>query len=190
MLPMSNEIRNTLRQAHLSGTLVSIERTEVSDAVTTGYVAGCGPEWFALDVVDQSIRLDGVACLRYADVTYCEAPPPGADFTAKALRALGLTRPDQLDVDLTSLETLLHTAGALHPVLTVSAELTEPDSCWIGRLISVNRHLARFQLINTEAQWETEPEEFGLDEITRLDFGTEYERVLVLVGGPGGFRFN
>jgi hypothetical protein len=184
------EIKRTLQKAQLAGTLVAIERIDLADGLITGFVAGCGPEWFALDVVDQSVRIDGVTCLAYADVSLCEAPAPGADFTVKALRVLGVERPTQLDVDLTSLESLLRTAGALYPVMTISAEGSEPDSCWVGRLDSVSRHLATLQLINPDAQWEKEPEEFGLDEITRIDFGTEYERALVLVGGAGGFRYN
>ena len=184
------EFKRTLKKAHLAGTLVGVERVDLADGLIVGFVAGCGPDWLALDVVDQSVRIDGVTCLAYADLSYVEAPPPGADFTLKALRALGVERPTGLDVDLTSLETLLRTAGSLYPVLTISAEGSEPDSCWIGRVAAVNRHLLTVKLINTEAEWEDEPEEFGLDEITRVDFGTLYERALVLVGGDGGFRYN
>lgn len=179
-----------VRKAHLSGALVSVERYDLDGGITTGFVAGHGPGWFALDVVDQSVRIDGVSCLRFADVTLVESPAAGADFTLKALRLLGVERPLHLGVDLTSLESLLQTAGTLHPVVTVSAEISDPGSCWIGRVASLNRHLLTLKLINADARWEEEPEEFGLDEITRVDFGTAYERALVLVGGDGGFRYN
>ena len=190
MDPTPGQIKRTLQKAHLAGTLVAVERVDLSDGIITGFVAGCGPEWFALDIIDQSIRIDGVSCLTYADVTFCESPAPAADFTLKALRALGVERPPHFGVDLTSLESVLRTASALYPVVTVNTEGSDPDSCWIGRVESINRHLLTLKLINSEAEWEEEPEEFGLDEITRVDFGTDYERALVLVGGNGGFRYN
>lgn len=182
--------KRILKQAAAEHTLVLVERDGVSDDWLTGYVAACGPEWFALDIVDQSIRYDGHSCLRYADVTVCEAPAPGAEFTAKALAALGVQRPPLLGLDLSSLESLLRTAGSLYPVLTLHLEIAEPDACWVGRVQELNRHLVTLQLVNPDGQWEPEPEEFALEELTRVDFGTDYERALVLVAGPGGLRFN
>ncbi len=182
--------KQTIEQAFREGALIRIYRDDLTDAYLTGYIAGCGPEWFALDLVDNSVRFDGVSCLCYEDVTECEVPPAGAAFTEKALAALGRKRPQHLGVDLTSLESLLRSAGSLHPVVTLSLEVAEPEALWIGRVESVNRHLATLQLISPDAQWEDGPEEFALEEITRVDFGSTYERALVLVGGTGGFRYN
>jgi hypothetical protein len=182
--------QKTIRQAARDQVLVTVYRDGLTDVWLTGYVAQCGPEWFALDVVDQGIRYDGVSCLRYADVTDCEAPATNAEFAEKALAALGEKRPHHLELDLASLESLLQSAGSLFPVVSLSLEVADLDAVWIGRVESVSRHLAVLRLINPDASWDPEPEEFSLEEITRVDFGSTYERALVLVGGKGGIRYN
>ena len=40
-----------------------------------------------------------------------------------------------------------------------------------------------FLEINPDATWDEKPNEYKLSEITRVDFGGDYEKALYLVGG-------
>lgn len=59
--------------------------------------------------------------------------------------------------------------------------------CRIGRVLHVDRRRVRLLEITPEATWEEKPGDVRLAEITRVDFGGDYEDALCAVGGepPG-----
>jgi hypothetical protein len=59
----------------------------------------------------------------------------------------------------------------------------DPDVCWIGRVLGVDRNRVSLLEIGPDAKWDEKPTEFTLSEITRVNFGGEYEDALHLVGG-------
>jgi len=70
--------------------------------------------------------------------------------------------------------------------VTVHREAIDPDVCWIGRILGVERGRVSVLEITPDATWEEKPESFGLSEITRVSFGGDYETALHLVGGDPG----
>jgi hypothetical protein len=77
-------------------------------------------------------------------------------------------------------------AGGLFPLVTVHREVMDPDVCWIGRILGVDRGSVSLLEITPDATWEEKPESFRLSEITRVNFGGDYETALHLVGGDPG----
>jgi hypothetical protein len=178
--PMSSSIRWTIRAALAQDHLLRIYRAEIENGWSTGYVVGIGPVFFALQLVDNACRFDGYLCLRYADVTGCETDPH-ADFITKALAARGLTRSDAPAIDLSSLETLLHSAGAAFPLVTIHIEDVDEEVCYIGRVAKVTAKQLILHEVDPDGSWETSPSHYNLGDVTRVDFGGAYEEALWLI---------
>jgi hypothetical protein len=54
----------------------------------------------------------------------------------------------------------------------------------IGRVTGIANGRVSLLEITPGAKWDKHPEEYRLREITRVDFGGDYEEALHLVGGP------
>jgi hypothetical protein len=133
--------------------------------------------------VSDEIGLNGFQCFRLKDVTELEVPHEYRDFVEAALERRGLSRPERPDVCLSSIEELIVSAGALFDLITIHREDLDPDGCHIGKVVSVTPPFLHLQEITPAAIWETDPIKYRLSEITRVDFGGDYEDALWLVGG-------
>ena len=67
--------------------------------------------------------------------------------------------------------------------MTIHREQVDPDVCSIGRVQGVNWGRVSLLEIGPDAIWEDKPDEFRIKEITRVNFGGDYENALYLVGG-------
>ncbi len=175
-------IRAQLEDAQAAAQIVRVHREGLEDGWVDGHVAGLGPEFFAIELIDKACRLDGYTCMRYADVTECVAPAPYADFLRKALAARQMEWGRSLNVDLSSLQSLLRSAGTAFPVLSIFIE-GDDDVCFNGKFVGVSDLHIRLLKILPGAEWETTPATWPLKTITRVDFGGSYEEALLLVGG-------
>lgn len=170
-----------IRAAVAAGRLVRVEREAIETGWLTGYVVAAGPSYFAPEIVDGSIRLNGVACMRYLDVTSV-IPEPHSAFIERALAARGAARAKQVPVDLKSLASIIAGAGKAFPIFTV--HVPHPDGqgydCYIGRLVAVDAATVQLYHITPDAEWERELTEIPLTDINRVDFGGDYEEALFL----------
>jgi hypothetical protein len=178
-------LKRQLLKAMGSDALIRLERSNVEDGSISGYVVALGPEFFLMEVLDDSIRLDGFYCLRYRDVTNCKVPSPTHEFVEKALQIREFTRAEKPQIDLSSIGALLESAGAASPVITIHPEEADPGTCFIGRFVHLNGNILQLMEITPDGEWDDEPEEHAIDEITRVDFGGGYEEALLLVAGDG-----
>jgi hypothetical protein len=149
---------------------------------TQGYVLDVGPRFFLLGIVDNGIRFNGFQCMRLADIRRLRVPDPYADFIVAALRKRGEIIERKPRINLKSLPKLLESANRLFPIATIHREKVDPDSCKIGRLLGIGKSHVYLLEIGPDAIWEKEPTEIALREITRVDFGGEYEDALYVVG--------
>lgn len=71
-------------------------------------------------------------------------------------------------------------------MITIHRQRTDRGACYIGRLVRASRRAATIRYITPGAVREGE-EPYALKDITLLEFGGEYERLLWRMGGlpPG-----
>ncbi|MGZ4975319.1 MAG: hypothetical protein ACXWDN_21370 [Limisphaerales bacterium] len=155
------------------------------DSAVRGYVLDVGPKFFLLALVSDRIWFDGFECFRVDDVRGLR-PDPHTRFAESALRKRHDRLPLKPRVSVRSIEELLVSASRLFPLVTVHREAIDPDMCWIGRILGVERSRVSLLEITPDATWEEKPESFRLSEITRVNFGGDYETALHLVGGDPG----
>jgi hypothetical protein len=152
------------------------------DSKVRGYVLDVGPEFFLFALVSDRIWFDGFECFRIRDILDVELDPYG-EFAEAALKKRGERRPAKPRVNVSSIEATLLSAGKLFPLVTIHRDEVDPNVCWIGRILAVNRGRVSLLEINPDATWDTVASEYRLKEITRVNFGGDYENALHLVGG-------
>ncbi len=137
-------------------------------------------------LVSDRIWFDGFECFRISDVSKVIADPY-TRFAESALRKRCERLPKKPRVSVASVEELLLTAGRTFPLVTIHREQVDPGVCWIGRILEVKQGHVSLLEINPEAMWYEKPSTYRLKEITRVNFGADYENALHLVGrNPAG----
>jgi len=147
-----------------------------------GYLIDIGPSFFLLALIDGRIRFDGFQCFRKRDVRKLQVPAKYAAFAESVLKKRGERIPMKPPLDLTSLPELLSTANRAFPLVTIHRERLDPDICHIGRVVSLAKDNVSLLEIGPDARWDKKPETYRLREITRVDFGGDYEDALHLIG--------
>lgn len=164
-------------------TLVKFTRPFEEGSVS-GYVLDIGPRWFLLALVGDGIRFNGFQCFRRADVHALQVPHPYATFIEAALKKRGERLPRKPRVSVASIEQLLLSANRAFPLVTIHREKAHVDGpCEIGRIVRVTGGRVTILEIKPDASWEDKAYQYRVREITRVDFGGEYEDALYLVGG-------
>lgn len=176
-------MKKKLEAAAKDRTLVSLWRDDIDASPVNGFVLGVGAEWVLLTYVSEEIAYNGFVALRLKDITEVESPHVHAAFITRALELKKLKEPDLPDVELLGTGPLIMSAGRSFPIVTLSRELTDPDTCQIGMPVQVQAGTVSLMEIDANAVWYDDVEFYRLDEITRLDFGGGYEEALTLVGG-------
>lgn len=148
-----------------------------------GYVMDIGPEFFLLSLVNDGIHFDGFQCFRIADVRRLEVPEKYWQFAEAVLTERGEHPPKKPRVLVSSLPELLSSANRAFPLITIHREKADPDICHIGRIVELSEGFVRLLEIGPDGNWDEKPETYRVREITRVDFGGDYEEALHLVGG-------
>lgn len=161
--------------------LVRLSRRFEHSAIR-GYALEIGPIFFLFTLVSDRVHFDGFECFRVKDIKGIK-PDPYATFVEAALKKRRERRPRKPSVNVASIEELLLSASRAFPLVTIHTEVGDPDVCWIGRILGVNRGRVSLLEINPDATWDNRPAEHRLNDITRVNFGGEYEDALHLVGG-------
>ncbi|MGB8356237.1 MAG: hypothetical protein WCD79_20230 [Chthoniobacteraceae bacterium] len=178
---MAKKSSTQLKGALQSKQYVRFKR-RFEDSSIHGYVLDIGPKFFLLALVSDRIWFDGFECFRLSDVNGLVAPH-NTNFVESALRKRRDSMPKKPRVGLGSIEELLLTAGRVFPLVTIHREQVDPDVCWIGRILGVKKGRVSMLQINSHAEWHDKPSTYLLREITRVNFGGDYEDALHLVGG-------
>jgi hypothetical protein len=152
-----------------------------------GYILDVGPRFFLMALVSDRLWFDGFECFRFSDVSKV-VPDPNTDFAESALRKRRERLPKKPRVSVASIEELVLTAGRAFPLVAIHREQIDPSVCWIGRILGVGKGRVSLLEIDAGAEWDDKPNTYRLNEITRVNFGGDYENALHLVAGDAGHQ--
>jgi hypothetical protein len=178
-LPMVR--RSQLQAARRARRLIRFSR-RFEDYTVRGYVLDVGPQFFLLALVSDRIWFDGFECFRMSDVPDLRADPY-ARFAEAALKRRGERFPRRPRVRLCTAEELLLSATRVFPLVTIHRERVDPTVCHIGRVLGVDNGRVSLLEIKPDARWRKEPTAYRVNEITRVNFGGDYEDALAGVSG-------
>lgn len=145
-----------------------------------GYIFDVGPKFFLMALVSDRIWFDGFECFRLSDVSELIADPY-TRFVETALRKRHERMPRKPRVSVSNIEELLLTAGRACPLVTIHREEVDLGVCCIGRILGVQRGRVSLLEISPDATWDDKPSTYPLGDITRVNFGGDYEKALQLV---------
>lgn len=176
-----------LEKARNRNNVVRIFREELDgpDSWTDGFVVDANEEMVLLQVVDDSVRLNGYQILFLEDISDFAHPAPFNDFQK---RVLALREEEVVDpeVDLEDLAVLLTDISEEYGLVTLHREEMEEDSCEIGRIVRADAVTYELEEIGSDARWFDETFEYDLYDITRIEFGGAYEESLLLANDDMG----
>ncbi|WP_432991635.1 hypothetical protein [Dactylosporangium sp. CA-233914] len=173
---------SALRKHQKSHELVRVGRVW-SEETFEGYVGAVSGQWAALTPLAGNIFLDGYAVVRLDDITSLEPRGGPESFPARSLTLDGAWPPPPLpeDVELASARGILASAARRYRLVSIYIERDDPGVVFRGRVAGFDQKSLRLLELSSAAQWSREPTAWRLDEITRVDFGGEYERKLLRV---------
>lgn len=176
-----------LEKAKSRNNLVRIFREELDgvDSWYDGFVLEANDEMVLLQLVDDSIRLNGYQILFLEDISDFVHPSPFNDFQKKVLTLRG-EKIQYPNIHLTELGDLLLDITEAYGLVTLHREEQEDDSCEIGRVLKVDDVSFELEEIGSDARWFDETYEYDLYDITRIEFGGAYEEALLLVNQDMG----
>ncbi|MCW8356462.1 MULTISPECIES: hypothetical protein [Marinomonas] len=176
-----------LEKARTRNNVVRIFREELDgpDSWTDGFVVDANEEMVLLQLVDDSVRLNGYQILFLEDISDFAHPAPFNDFQKKVLSLRGEEVVDP-EVELDDLAVLLIDISEEFGLVTLHREEIEPDSCEIGRVIRADAVTYELEEIGSDARWFDETFEYDLYDITRIEFGGAYEEALLMANDDMG----
>ncbi|MFT2096904.1 hypothetical protein [Marinomonas sp. GJ51-6] len=176
-----------LEKARARNNVVRIFREDLDgpDGWTDGFVVDANEEMVLLQLVDDSVRLNGYQILFLEDISDFAHPAPFNDFQKKVLTLRGEEVVDP-EVDLDDLAVLLIDISEEFGLVTLHREEVEPDSCEIGRVIRADAVTYELEEIGSDARWFDDTFEYDLYDITRIEFGGAYEEALMLANDDMG----
>ena len=176
-----------LEKARTRNNVVRIFREELDgpDSWTDGFVVDANEEMVLLQLVDDSVRLNGYQVLFLEDISDFAHPAPFNDFQKKVLSLRGEEVVDP-EVDLDDLAVMLIDISEEFGLVTLHREEIEPDSCEIGRVVRADSVTYELEEIGSDARWFDETFEYDLYDITRIEFGGAYEEALLMANDDMG----
>lgn len=176
-----------LEKARTRNNVVRIFREELDgpDGWTDGFVVDANEEMVLLQLVDDSVRLNGYQILFLEDISDFAHPAPFNDFQKKVLALRGEEVIDP-EVELDDLAVLLIDISEEFGLVTLHREEIEPDSCEIGRVVRADAVTYELEEIGSDARWFDDTFEYDLYDITRIEFGGAYEDALLLANDDMG----
>ena len=148
-----------------------------------GYVLDVGPKFFLLVEVSDEIYFNGFRCIRIQDVRNLKFQASDARFPKLALERRGLRRPPKPDVDLSSTQLMLQSAGRAFTAIAIFRETINHELLHIGHVLDVTEKRISLLEIDPDADWDDKPTEYKISEITQVSMGGGYEDALALAGG-------
>lgn len=183
-----------LEKAQTRNNLVRIFREELDgpDNWSDGFIIDANEDMVLLQLVDDSIRLNGYQILFLEDISDFVHPAPFNDFQKKVLE-LRQEETQNPDIELGDLNEILLNITEEFGLVTLHREELESDSCEIGRIVKADEVSFELEEIGSDARWFDETYEYDLYDITRIEFGGAYEDALLLVNedlGEDSYELN
>ena len=173
-----SQLKYALRKKLLVRLASALDRGTVK-----GYVLAVGQQFFLIALVTDGIRPNGFQCYRLSDIRRLQVPDKHAQFHEAVLKKRGIRFPKKPAVIVNSLKELLITANRAFPLVTIHREKVDAGACWIGRVVDLSKSHVTLLEIGPDAVWDSQLESYRISEITRVDFGGDYESALQLIGG-------
>jgi len=146
-----------------------------------GFLVAQSSELLVLHRVSDRYDLDGYCAFRAEDVVSVDAEFPRHELIERALRLKREEARLPTGMDASSMRELMESAQRVFGVLLIDREFVQPGEVEVGtiRMTSADTYVLRW--LDPNAHWENDSRPFRYRDVTRLEFGGEYEQTLLAV---------
>ena len=159
-----------------------VEITRVMDESSWhGFLVAESESLVVIHRVSDRYDLDGYCALRREDIESMAESFEKLDLLQRALRLKEQEPVVPVRIDATSMRNLMESAQAAFGVLVIDREKVQPDEVEVGtiRMTSEDTYVLRW--LSTNAEWDNDDRPFRYRDVTKLEFGAEYEQTLLAV---------
>ena len=159
-----------------------VEITRVMDESSWhGFLVAESESLVVIHRVSDRYDLDGYCAFRREDIESMVESFEKLDLLQRALRLKEEEPVVPVRIDATSMRSLMESAQAAFGVLVIDREKVQPDEVEVGtiRMTSEDTYVLRW--LSTNAEWDNDDRPFRYHDVTKLEFGTEYEQTLLAV---------
>jgi hypothetical protein len=169
------------RPPSLTAPLVEVTRDVEDEIPYQGFLVVESDHLVVLHRVSDRFDLDGYCAFRREDIRAIHVSFEKVELLRRALRIKDLQPITPMGLDATSMRSLMETAQAAFGLVVVARERIHLDEVEVGtiRMTSDDTYVLRF--MNVNAEWENDDRPFRYRDVTRLEFGGEYEQTLLAV---------
>ncbi|HEX7761125.1 MAG TPA: hypothetical protein VF459_16585 [Caulobacteraceae bacterium] len=164
------------------GDIVRVERAMRGRPIDglQGLLVSQSKDWVYFYVVDQLVIPNGFALLRRDTIEAIEQCDR-SEFMKKALKLKGYEFQQPPPLELSGSRSILTSLMGRHILSTIYIEEIDPDVVYIGYAKVVGDVYFEISPLSPSAEAQSRNDRFRLSELTRIDFGGEYEKALQLV---------
>ncbi len=178
---------NKIKQHTATGRKVQISRSRPSNPSLNGYLLAASDELVLMHVFDD-FEPDGYTVFRICDVESLRSGPHERHWD-RMLAGEGLLGGLELQhtIDLSSMQGAISSIQQHFGRLIIECEDADEDieDFYIGCVVNISDSVVVFDHFDGLGEWEEEPAEIDLDEITLLQFQTPYiQRFWKYANGP------
>ncbi len=180
-----DRVRRRLERAVRTGGPVRTHRSIPGADRIDGFVVAVTDAWTLL-ACRVNLTLDGWTALRTSDIVRVERDGGPTCLAVRVLehREQWPVRTPGGGLPLDELPALAEAACERYGLISLHTEFLRTDACWIGAVAELRPRSLRLHQVGTEARWYPAPTKFRHRDITRVEFGGQYEQTLREFAGP------
>jgi hypothetical protein len=131
--------------------------------------------------VSDRYDLDGYCAFRREDIESITESFDKLDVLQRALRLKEQAPVVPQAIDATSMRSLMESAQTAFGVLVIDREAVQSDEVEVGTIRMTSDETYVLRWLSTNAEWDNDDRPFRYRDVTKLEFGTEYEQTLLAV---------
>jgi hypothetical protein len=154
---------------------------EADDTPMYGFVVAESAALLVIHRVSDRYDLDGYCAFPLGDVTSISESFKKRDLYQRAMQVKSQVPAALQKVEFSSMRTLMESAQDGFGALVISREKVEPGEVEVGTIRMTSEETYVLRWLTADAEWENDDRPFRYRDITKLEFGSEYEQTLLAV---------
>lgn len=163
--------------------LYSFDRPECEKEFLNGYLLDFSNNWSLINISHDDFFLNGYSIIKNDHIKRFRLIDDYNNFFDRALKKLGQVPKKPSNIDLKNIDSILQSVNIEYPIFNIHREILNNEICHIGSLQKVNLKTITLNLLDPGANYDGNFR-INKSDITRIDFGGNYEKCLWLMASP------
>lgn len=180
---MDSDYCDSLKELIENQYLVSFDFEPLNDLHSWGFVIACNETFTLINYFDRdTYSLDGYSIFYNEDVSeYWVHTSEENYLETKYIKLKGIKPKPIRSFKMENISTIIESISKSFSVMKIYRDRLAGDAAVIGKAVELKEKTFQLLGIRNDAVWKELPSRFRLGDITRIDFDTKYEKILLEV---------